>query len=311
MPYLRRTHPGPDGEKEERLRKQLAVAGHQMPVNMDRQALQSILAKVQGKPEEFAINFAILRSIGRAEYSPKSLGHFALGSDNYSHFTSPIRRYADLTVHRLLDSYFNEIKADFSDGPVGPPTVEQAKKLRLDAPSYDELVEIGRHISFTERRSESAERELKQLKVLELLQDEIGSEHLAVITSITNHGVYLQINEFLIEGLVRFEDFLDDYWESDPKAGLLRGQRSNRVVRVGDVCVSKVLHVEPTKRELKLAVTEIKSRGADSKEKPQKEQPKAKGAPKLGRLGKKGRDQRSKSRDRRKTHHRREAAKKK
>ena len=309
VPYLRRTHPGPDGEKEERLRKQLAVAGHQMPVNMDRQALQSILAKVQGKPEEFAINFAILRSIGRAEYSPKSLGHFALGSDNYSHFTSPIRRYADLTVHRLLDSYFNEIKADFSDGPVGPPTVEQAKKLRLDAPSYDELVEIGRHISFTERRSESAERELKQVKVLALLEDKIGEDYDAVITSITNHGAYVQIGQYLIEGLVRYEDFLDDWWDADPKAGTLTGQRSKRTVRVGDVVTARVIQVEPTKRELKLAVTEVRSRGANTKTKEQKDRPDAKGAPKDHRTGKKARDQRSKSRDRRKKHHRRDAKK--
>ena len=311
VPYLRRTHPGPDGDGEEKLRKNLAVSGHQLPTNLDRQALQAVLAKVKGKAEEFAVNFAVLRSIGRAEYSPKAQGHFALASENYAHFTSPIRRYADLTVHRLLDSYFDALRADFADGPVGPPSTEEAKQLRLDAPGYDELVDIGRHISFTERRSESAERELKQVKVLELLAEDIGGEYDAVITSIANFGVFVQLGDYLVEGLVRYEDFLDDWWDADPRAGLLRGQRSKRTVRVGDVVVARVIAVEPSKRELKLAVTDVKSRGANSVEQGGKAQPEAKGAPSTGRLGKKGRDQRSKSRDRRKTHHRREAAKSK
>ena len=310
VPYLRRIHPGPDPEGEERLQHFVLVAGHKLPKDMDRHALQALLAKVRGTPEQFAINLAILRSISRAEYSPKAQGHYALASDNYCHFTSPIRRYADLTVHRLLDDYFKEIKADFRDGPVSPPPTDHKIKLR-GAPTFDELVEIGRHISFTERRSEAAERELRQVKVLELLQDEVGNEYDGVVTGITNFGVFIQVTAYLTDGLCRYEDLLDDWWDVDAKSGRITGQRTNRKIQIGDVVVAKIVNVDVPNRELSLSIIDVKTRG--TKPMPQKEKKKTKPTEKAKaaekaktRTGTAKRDQRSKTRDRKKKQHRRD-----
>ncbi|MEM6560429.1 MAG: ribonuclease R [Planctomycetota bacterium] len=304
VPYLRRVHPGPDPEGEERLVNFVRVAGHQLPKDMDRHALQALLGKVRGKPEQFAINLAILRSISRAEYSPKQQGHFALASDNYCHFTSPIRRYADLTVHRLLDDWFKKINADFRDGPIPAPRGQ--KKTDLNSPTYDELVELGRHISFTERRSEAAERELKQVKVLELLSEQIGNNFDGVVTGITNFGVFVQISEYLVDGLCRYEDLMDDWWDVDAKNGRITGQRSGMKIQIGDVVDAKIINVDVAGRELSLSIADVKTRGmkpmpVKEKKKPKKKKDNAK--PKA--TGSDKRAARSKSRDKRKKNHRR------
>ncbi len=106
VPFLRRTHPTPGPENHEKLRAFAQVSGYKLPKELDRHAIQALLAGVKGKPEAFSVNIAVLRSLTRAEYSPQLIGHYALASEQYCHFTSPIRRYADLMVHRLLDAYF-------------------------------------------------------------------------------------------------------------------------------------------------------------------------------------------------------------
>src|SRR4026209_1612139 len=119
-----------------------------MPKQLDRFGIQHLLDSIRGKPEAFAINLAVLKSLTRAEYSPEKIGHYALASENYCHFTSPIRRYADLTVHRRLNQCFE------SRGLAGGGGGKKRRKVVIDlndVPSYETLVEIGRHISFTER----------------------------------------------------------------------------------------------------------------------------------------------------------------
>src|SRR5678815_2405429 len=106
LPFLRRVHPAPEVDSAERMRQFVQVAGFKLPRQLDRKALQGLLSTVKGRPESFAINLAVLKSLSRAEYSPERIGHYALASENYCHFTSPIRRYADLTIHRMLDAYF-------------------------------------------------------------------------------------------------------------------------------------------------------------------------------------------------------------
>src|SRR5690606_10659348 len=105
VPFLRRTHPEPEPEQSERLRTQVSVAGYKLPKVIDRKALQALLESVKDRPDAFAVNLAVLKSLTRAEYSPQIIGHYALASEQYCHFTSPIRRYADLTIHRLIDRY--------------------------------------------------------------------------------------------------------------------------------------------------------------------------------------------------------------
>lgn len=262
VPFIRRTHPEPDLDDTARLRHFTEVAGHRLPKDMDRKALQVLLDKLRGKPEAFAINLAVLKSLTRAEYSPQPIGHYALASEHYCHFTSPIRRYADLTVHRLLDAYFNATSADFSAGAVGRPKGGRKSKPQLDdIPSNDDLVELGRHLSFTERRSEDAERELRQVKLLELLSKQIGEEFTGVVTGITNFGIFVQLSDWLIDGLIRYEDLLDDWWDVDERAGLIRGQRTGQKIGIGDVVKVIVVKVDIPRRELDLAVREVRHRG--------------------------------------------------
>src|ERR1700677_4459104 len=143
-PFLRRIHPTPEPESGERLKHFVEVAGFKLPKDLARKAIQSLLASVRGKPQSFTINLAVLKSLTRAEYSPKVIGHYALASEHYCHFTSPIRRYADLTIHRLLDQF---IAAGSAGGKRG-------RQIKLEGPSEQELVETGKNLSFTERRPE-------------------------------------------------------------------------------------------------------------------------------------------------------------
>ena len=286
VPFLRRTHPEPENRGAERLRQFVTVAGFRLPKQLDRKAIQALLQSVKGKPEGFAINLAVLKSLTRAEYSPEEVGHFALASEQYCHFTSPIRRYADLTVHRLLDAYF-EAGGDLQRGG--------RKKAKIDpdkVPSFDDLKQIGKHLGFTERRADDAERELRQVKILELLQKEIGQEFSGVVTGITNFGIFVQIQTYLIDGLIRYEDLMDDWWDVDEKSGQIRGQRTGQVIRIGDVVKVLIVRIDMARRELNLAITQVTSRPArgaaaplpkGKKKAPPKQQRKvAKSAPKGG-----------------------------
>ena len=140
-------HPEPE------LRDSAAICGiscrsadFELPKDVDRKAIAALLASVKGKPRRFAINLAVLKSLTRAEYSPEVIGHFALASEHYGHFTSPIRRYADLTIHRLLDAYF-EARGGTAGGNAQGGNARNCRSIRDEIPSYDDLVELGKHLS--------------------------------------------------------------------------------------------------------------------------------------------------------------------
>jgi ribonuclease R len=256
VPFLRRTHPEPKAESGERLRHFVQVAGFKLPKDLDRKAIQHLLMAAKGKPESFAINLAVLKSLTRAEYSPQSIGHYALASEFYCHFTSPIRRYADLTVHRLLDAYFSA-----RERPEHAGGKHRKKRIVMDdTPTYEALIELGRHLSFTERRADDAERELRQVKLLELLKNHIGDEFTGVVTGITNFGIFIQLQTYLIEGLIRYENLMDDWWDVDERAGVVRGQRTGKKIGIGDVAKVIVARVDPPRRELDLAISQLLSK---------------------------------------------------
>jgi ribonuclease R len=249
FPFLRRIHPDPDAQDAERIRHFSQVVGYQLNKIVDRKALQQLLAAAAGKPESFAVNMAVLKSLARAEYSPQAVGHYALASTHYCHFTSPIRRYADLTIHRLLDTYF-EAREN-----AGPAKGGQRRKLEFgDVPSEKDLIDLGRHLSFTERRSEDAERELRQVKILMLLKNHIGEEMPGVVSGIANFGIFIQLDTWLIDGLIRYEDLMDDWWDVDTRGGFVRGQRTGKKIAIGDVVHVVIVNVDLARRELNLAV---------------------------------------------------------
>jgi ribonuclease R len=244
VPFLRRVHPEPDPESGTRLKHFVEVAGFKLPKNLDRKAIQQLLNSVKGKPQSFTINLAVLKSLTRAEYSPKVIGHYALASQHYCHFTSPIRRYADLTIHRLLDQYLSSGEKS-----------GRRKGHRFDgAPTEAQLVELGKQISFTERRADDAERELRKVKILELLAKHVGEDFAGVITGITNFGIFVQLTTWLVDGLIRYEDLLDDWWDVDERGGVIRGQRTGRRLRIGDTATVRIVRVDPARRELILSV---------------------------------------------------------
>ncbi|MGA2230560.1 MAG: ribonuclease R [Tepidisphaeraceae bacterium] len=253
VPFLRRIHPEPK-EDDQRLRQFVQAGGYKLPKVIDRKAIQALLDSVKGKPEAFAINLSVLRSLSRAEYSPRVVGHYALASEHYCHFTSPIRRYADLTIHRLLGEY---IKATEAAGGSGG----RRKKLHLENVIPEvELVDLGKHLSFTERRADDAERELRQVKVLELLVGHIGEDFPGVVTGITNFGIFVQLSMYLIDGVIRYDDLMDDWWDVDIGAGVIRGQRTGKRIGIGDLVTARIVKVDPPRRQLDLAIMKVLGR---------------------------------------------------
>jgi ribonuclease R len=191
VPFLRRIHPEPDSLATGQSARIIKICGYVIPKNINRQGVQDLLNAVRGKPESFIINLAILKSMQPAEYSPSPIGHYAIASTHYCHFTSPIRRFPDLTVHRLLQAYL--------EGHLSKKTTE-------NFPGYQQLEELGQHCTKTEKNAEKAENDLRDAKILQMLSNRLGEEMDAVVTSITNFGLFAQCERFLIEGLIRPND---------------------------------------------------------------------------------------------------------
>lgn len=242
VPNLRRIHPEPEESATESLGRFLSALGLKAPKSVDRAALQRLLKEVHGKPVQFAANLAVLRTMQKAVYSPKMIGHFALGSEHYVHYTSPIRRYPDLTIHRLLDAFVR--------GKLGK------RKGRRDCPTAAQLTALGDLCSTRERRAEAAERELKLVYILRLLENQVGETFRGIVTGVTNFGVFIQLEGYLTEGLLRFTDLPHDWWEVDVASGSVVGERTGHRITVGDQLKVTVASVDVAARRLDLALAE-------------------------------------------------------
>lgn len=239
VPHLRRAHDAPRRLGDGTLRRFLGVLGHVLPTRLDRAGLQKLLDEVRGKNDAFAVNLAILKSMPRAEYTPARVGHFALASDAYSHFTSPIRRYPDLTIHRLLNMY---LQGELSRGGH-----HQA------IPSEAELIKLGKQCTLNEERAENAEGELKLVLILKLLEQRLGDEFDGIVTGIANMGLFVQLHPYLVDGLLRFDSLEDDWWEIDDSRGCVIGQRSGRRITVGDALRVSITRIHVPTRKMELA----------------------------------------------------------
>lgn len=267
LPVLRRVHPEPDAITAEQVRQFLMVAGRKVPKILDRAAVQSLLSSVRGTPVSYAVNLAVLKTFTTAEYSPVAVGHYALASDNYAHFTSPIRRYADLVIHRAFNAVVNRKggkpagksrrKSEERSGVAGLDRGSALMPEKLgDVPDFQTLSQLGKYLSYTERRSSDAERELRAVKVLQLLAEHAGDVIDGVVTGVTNFGVFVQSTRFLVEGMIRTADLPDDFWQFDERTGILRGQRTGRRIAMGDRARVQIVAVNIPARQLDLRLLE-------------------------------------------------------
>jgi len=229
VPFLRRIHKPPTLKKLRDLAEFLQELGLKTNSLEDRFELQKVLQQTTGRPEQHAVHYAALRSLQRAVYSPESEGHFALASSCYCHFTSPIRRYPDLTVHRLISALL--------DG----------RKPRGD---MEQLIILGQHCSDREERAEMAERELTKWKLLAYLESRLGMEMDAVITGVESFGLFVQGLQLPAEGLIHVDSLVDDYYYYDRTAHSLSGRLHGNQFRLGDVVRVAVARVDLDRREL-------------------------------------------------------------
>jgi len=237
--FMRRIHPEPDAFSMRDLAKIIRAFGFSLPRNPDRFAIQDLLAAVKGADFSMAVNLAVLKSFEKAQYAPLHIGHYALASTCYCHFTSPIRRYADLLVHRVLEYYLRG-------------RIDQAKQLA----AAQDLVEIGKHITFTEQRAEDAEKELKTVLILQMLSKRIGDELDCVVTGLAGFGVFVQSRKYGIEGLIQMDDLGPDHWKYDKRAQRMIGQRSGCSIRLGQLMKVHIISVNISARQLNLAPIE-------------------------------------------------------
>jgi ribonuclease R len=226
-PFLRRIHAPPDPRRLRQLTEFVTELGFEVDSLESRFELQRLLDLARGRPEEHAVHYAVLRSLTRAVYGPQEEGHYALASDRYCHFTSPIRRYPDLTVHRAIDA------------------ITQGRR-----PAADGLIQLGEQCSDLERRAEAAERELVKLKLLLFLQSRIGTELDAVVTGVEAFGIFVQGLDLPAEGLVPLDSLPDDTYRYDRVSHTLAGRSAGQTYRLGDRVRVAVDRVDLERREL-------------------------------------------------------------
>ena len=234
VPFIHRIHEDPDIGKLQQFFEFLASLGHSVKGSFNEvhpQVFQNVLKKVKGLPEEMVISKLMLRSMKQAKYDPTNVGHFGLSTEFYTHFTAPIRRYPDLTVHRLIRTYLIDEKVDVE-------TMDVWK---------DELPEIASHSSEQERLAIDAEREVDDLKKAEYMEDKIGEEFDGYISSVTNFGMFVEL-ENTVEGLVHVSYMTDDYYHYDERSHALIGERTGKTYRIGDRVRIRVISVNLDER---------------------------------------------------------------
>jgi ribonuclease R len=250
IPTIYRIHENPDPEKLAEYREFVLSFNYRAGDLTHRVELQRLLASIWGKPEEQALKVALLKSLKRARYSPQSLGHYGLAKANYLHFTSPIRRYADLVVHRALG------RARSPSVPAGA-AVRAYHRHGLN-PDMAEITSIAEHISATERTAADAEIDAIQTKKLEFFQRQLDTRNpqifRAAIIDVRNYGLMVELPDALVTGLVHVSSLMDDFYLFDPARRQLIGRRSRKRFSVGDELSVFVVRVDAFKRQVDFAI---------------------------------------------------------
>jgi len=231
FPFVYRIHEPPQKEAIVEFRRFISYLGYKMRKDSDHspKEFQRILSEVKGRPEERVVNDVLLRSMKWAKYSPKNLGHFGLASDGYTHFTSPIRRYPDLIVHRLLKRVLSE------------------KEVKV---SEETLAHQTDHLSNRERVAMEAEREILDRYRVRFMKDKTGEELEGIISGVTAFGFFVELKDIFVEGLVRVTSLHDDYYQYHEKKYCLAGERTHKTFRIGDEVRVRVDRVDVERRHI-------------------------------------------------------------
>lgn len=236
IPFLRRIHPEPDRNTLRRLAQTLRLLGVTLSRQPQRSDLQALLDHIRDTRIALPVNLLVLRSLERAVYAPASIGHYALAASKYCHFTSPIRRYADLLVHRALQGWLTR-------------NMDQARRQY----SFPDLVEIGEHLSETEQAAEEAEQELRTILVLHLLRSRVGQELDGIIVNLTGFGAAVHLPEYGVEGLIPREALGPDTWRFDEQSQCLIGRHTGAILRLAQTLRVRIVDIHPAAGQLDLA----------------------------------------------------------
>lgn len=216
-PFVYRTHEVPDEEKYEKLQRLVAPFGYVLKGSSKHpKSYQQLLMQTKDKPEEMLIHRMTLRSMKQAKYTADNGKHFGLAATYYCHFTSPIRRYPDLQIHRIISEYI--------DGKLDEKRINHYKKI---------LTEVARLCSVNERRAEDAERDTDKYKIVEFMQDKVGQEFDGIISGVTSWGIYVELPN-TVEGMVSVKELDDDYYDFDEEKMRYIGENTNKTYTIGD-----------------------------------------------------------------------------
>jgi ribonuclease R len=244
---LYRVHERPDPERVQEFCELVGSFGYRVPGNLEAvrpEDFQLIIRQIEGKPEEKLVSYLLLRTMKLARYHEDNLGHFGLATDMYAHFTSPIRRYPDLVVHRAVRA----LRAGLD------PEREAWLKGRLP--------EMGRHLSEAERRAAEAERELIEWKKVRFMAGRLGETFSGYVTGVQAFGLFVELDEIYVQGLVHVSSMTDDYYRFDERAHRLKGENTARVYRLGDRVEVQVVRVDLDRRQIDFALVDILERTA-------------------------------------------------
>jgi ribonuclease R len=286
-PSLYRVHEEPDVLKVAKFEEFISGFGLSLGVPLTAlrpRHFQKLLERIHDKPEEKPIAFLMLRTMQKARYAPENLGHFGLAASSYTHFTSPIRRYPDLVVHRALRAARH--------GALDDETREQWS---------EDLPEVARHTSEMERRADDAERELLQWKKVKFMADKVGDEFEGYVTGVAAFGLFVELIEHFVEGLIHVSTMADDYYRYVESAHMLRGENTQKAYRLGDKVKVQVVRVNMDVRQIDLGLVEILERVRDGERGPRR----SKARPKHEQVSRKRKGRPGKHERSRRTGHRR------
>jgi ribonuclease R len=240
LPSVCRSHPEPDEDEMHDFAEFIFNCKNKRIDPFNKKRLQAFLDEISDHPESYIINLMLLRSMKKAEYSTTETSHFALGLEHYAHFTSPIRRYPDLIVHRLLDLFFQG----------------QLKSKSIKASWNEKITGWAKHCCATEKRAQEAEREIIKLKLLRHMEEHADKIMEGIITGVQEYGLFVQIDEFQLDGLVHIKTLTDDFYNLDKKKLSLIGSRNGKVYSFGDVVNVKITKIDLLKREVDFVIAQ-------------------------------------------------------